>query len=184
MNSLSDPFATRRQCVLALLSSMVAWPAASQTPPTEVLLTVTGKGVKRVADKGAPATESTTAAEVAEFTLAALAAMPQHTITTKAPWHDGVRSYSGPLLRDVLAAAQAQASAARFIALNDYKIDMPLEDAALYPVVLAIRLDGKPMLVRDKGPLFVMYPFDKHPELAKTKYFSRCVWQLNRIELL
>lgn len=184
MKSLSSLPASRRHCVLALMISLTAWPAASQTPPTEVLLTVTGKGVKRVADKGALAAEPAAAAEVAEFTLAALAAMPQHTIITKAPWHDGVRTYSGPLLRDVLAAAQAQSGAARFIALNDYKIDMPLEDAALYPVVLAIRLDGKPMLVRDKGPLFVMYPFDKHPELAKTKYFSRCVWQLHRIELL
>ncbi len=184
MNSSSTSSCSRRLCVFALLSGLMAWPAAGQTPPTEVLLTVTGKGVKRVVDKNMPAAELIAAAEVAEFTLAALAAMPQHTITTKAPWHDGVRTYSGPLLRDVLAAAQAQAPTARFVALNDYKIDMPLEDAALYPVVLAIRLDGKPMLVRDKGPLFVMYPFDKHPELAKTKYFSRCVWQLHRIELL
>jgi hypothetical protein len=185
MNTLPALPPSRRECILAMLGCTVSWAARAQTPPpTQVLLTITGKGVKRPADKNAAVAVPANMAEVAEFTLAALAAMPQHTIATKAPWHDGVRSYSGPLLRDVLAAAQAQATMARFIALNDYKIEIPLEDAAMYPVVLAIRLDGKPMLVRDKGPLFVMYPFDKHPELAKTKYFSRCVWQLHRIELI
>jgi hypothetical protein len=185
MNTPPERSPSRRDCVATLVGLGAAWTAGAQTtpPPSEVLLTIAGKGVKRLSDKAAVASEAA-ATEAVDFTLAALAAMPQHTITTKAPWHDGVRTYSGPLLRDVLAAANAQASSARFIALNDYRADIPLEDARQYPVVLAIRLDGKPMLVRDKGPLFVMYPFDKHPELAKTKYFSRCVWQLHRIELI
>jgi hypothetical protein len=164
----------------AALACSMALPAPAQTGPAgfEVLLTITGSGVVQPSGPGAPAA---TQPQTAQFTLPMLAALPQHTITTKLPWHDGERSYSGPLLRDVLAAAKLQAAQARFIALNDYKTDIPLSDATDYPVVLAIRLDGKPMLVRDKGPLFVMYPFDKHPELRQTKYFSRCVWQLLQI---
>lgn len=184
MNYFLDSSMSRRCCMAALLGCGLAWRVGAQTTPADIVLTVTGKGVKRLGDKNTPPAGDAAALDVAEFTLAALAALPQHTVSTKTPWHDGVHSFSGPLLRDVLAAAQARADMGRFVALNDYKIDIPLEDAALYPVVLAIRLDGKPMLVRDKGPLFVMYPFDKHPELQKTKYFSRCVWQLQRIELL
>ena len=39
------------------------------------------------------------------------------------------------------------------------------------------------MSVREKGPLFVMYPFDSQPQLRNAVYFSRCIWQLRSIEL-
>jgi hypothetical protein len=183
--SINSLIAHRRGLIalMALMSCAMPFLVRAQTPPEDIVLTIAGVGVKRVTDSKVPQTGAAASPDTAEFTLAALAALPQHTISTTAPWHDGERSYSGPLLRDVLAAANARATQARFVALNDYKIDIPLEDAQLFPVVLAIRLDGKPMLVRDKGPLFVMYPFDKHPELKQTKYYSRCVWQLRRIEL-
>ena len=45
-------------------------------------------------------------------------------------------------------------------------------------------LDDKPMAVRDKGPLFIIYPFDQHAELRNPVYYSRCAWQLKAIELL
>ena len=35
----------------------------------------------------------------------------------------------------------------------------------------------------EKGPLFVMYPFDTQPALRTAVYFSRCIWQLKSIEL-
>ena len=44
-------------------------------------------------------------------------------------------------------------------------------------------MDGKPLSVRDKGPLFLIYPFDKNPELYNEKYFSRSVWQIKKIEI-
>jgi hypothetical protein len=40
------------------------------------------------------------------------------------------------------------------------------------------------MAVRDKGPLFIIYPFDQHAELRNSVYHSRCAWQLKAIELL
>ena len=51
-------------------------------------------------------------------------------------------------------------------------------------MIVARLLDDKPMSVREKGPLFVMYPFDREPQLRNSQYFSRCVWQLKAIELL
>jgi len=38
--------------------------------------------------------------------------------------------------------------------------------------------------VRDKGPLFMIYPFDAQPELRSAVYYSRSVWQLSEIEVL
>ena len=50
--------------------------------------------------------------------------------------------------------------------------------------VLARLLDDRPMAVRDKGPLFIMYPFDAQPELGRAIYFNRAAWQLRAIEVL
>ena len=37
------------------------------------------------------------------------------------------------------------------------------------------------MPVRDKGPLFIIYPFDANPELKSQTYYSRSVWQVAKI---
>ncbi len=69
------------------------------------------------------------------------------------------------------------------IALNDYSAEMPMEDARKYGVLLALKRDGEYMTVRDKGPLFIIYPFDSNPDLKAQKYYSRSVWQIARIEV-
>ena len=116
--------------------------------------------------------------------MAMLAELPQHSISTRTPWYPRARRFTGPLLRDVLAAAGAQGSTLRLIALNDYSVDMPYEDVQKHDVILAHLLDGQPLSVRHKGPLLVIYPFDSNPELQNSKYYSRAAWQLRTIEVL
>jgi hypothetical protein len=53
-----------------------------------------------------------------------------------------------------------------------------MDDIKDYPVILATRVDGEELSVRDKGPLFVIYPFDEHPDLYNEVIFSRSVWQV------
>ncbi|MFQ1877342.1 hypothetical protein ACK36J_07910 [Aeromonas veronii] len=38
------------------------------------------------------------------------------------------------------------------------------------------------MTLRNKGPLWIIYPLSDHPELNKELYHSRMVWQLTAIE--
>jgi hypothetical protein len=71
----------------------------------------------------------------------------------------------------------------RAIALNDYRVDLPFDDAQHFDVLLARLLDGQPMAVRDKGPLFIIYPFDSSAELRTTVYYSRSAWQLKSLEV-
>ena len=120
----------------------------------------------------------------ASFDLAALTGLAQTTFTTRTPWFADERSFTGPLLRDLLAACGAQGDTLRMTALNDYHADMPVSDTQKHDVILAHLMDGKPMAVRDKGPLFVMYPFSSKPELRSTVYYIRAVWQLRAIEVL
>ena len=120
-----------------------------------------------------------------DFNLAMLDALPQHGFSTATPWFTRPHRFSGPLLRGVLAAAGAQPQARTLlaVALNNYKIELPVDDARQFDVIVASRLDDKPMSVRDKGPLFIIYPFHAHPELRSERYYSRSAWQLRRLEL-
>jgi hypothetical protein len=37
------------------------------------------------------------------------------------------------------------------------------------------------MPVRDKGPLFVIYPYDSRPELKSQLYYGRSAWQVSKL---
>lgn len=118
-----------------------------------------------------------------EFDMAALEKLPQQHFTTAAPWFSAPRTFTGPLLRDVLAAAGARGTTLRAVALNDYKIEIPADDAQRFDVIVARLMNGRPMAVRDKGPLFIVYPFDSRAELRSERYYSRSAWQLRSIEV-
>lgn len=119
----------------------------------------------------------------AQFDMAMLERLPQTSFTTRTPWYAQARKFTGPLLRDVLAAAGASGTMLKAVALNDYWVEIPFEDAARHDVIVARLLDDKPMAVRDKGPLFMVYPFDAQPELRNPVYYSRSAWQLRTIEV-
>jgi hypothetical protein len=71
----------------------------------------------------------------------------------------------------------------RVIAINDYASTVPVADAE-FDVVLATHIDGAPIPVREKGPLFIVYNFDGQPRLRTEQYFSRSVWQVKSMEIL
>ena len=156
--------------VAALLSSMPA--SALDLPKERVVLTVTG------------VIDETNDGEQAVFDLAMLNALPGRAGAMETPWTDGQTRFSGPLLRSLLAAVGAHGSALRITALNDYSAELPIADATEFDTMLATKMDDKPMSVRDKGPLFLVYPFDTNPELYNEKYFSRSVWQIKSIEVI
>lgn len=119
----------------------------------------------------------------AVFDLPMLEALAGRTAAMNTPWTEGRTTFSGPLLSSVLDAAGAHGKTLKLMALNDYSADVPMEDASTLKTILATRLNGKLMSVRDKGPLFMIYPFDTNPELFNEKYFSRSVWQIQSIEV-
>ena len=160
--------------MLGTAAAALGAPAARalEVPAGPVVLTVTGKVA--LPNDGPRAV----------FDMAMLEQMPQGSFTTKTPWYAQPRKFTGPLLRDVLAAAGAQGTTLRALALNDYRVDIPFADAQLHDILVARLLDDRPMPVRDKGPLFIIYPFDSKPELRNAVYYSRSAWQLKAVEVL
>lgn len=121
---------------------------------------------------------------VTEFSRADIKSFEQVSYSTATEFTDGTPEFSGPLVRDVLASVDASgASVAVMTAANDYSIEIPMADFQKYDVILATSVDGKRLSLRDKGPIWVMYPLDNHEELQDPLYNSRLIWQIIRIEL-
>ena len=120
---------------------------------------------------------------VARFDLAMLQAVGQGRIATANPWSEGVRTYDGVPAAALMAYLGAEGSAVEAVALNDYTVTIPIADFTAYGVLFATHKDGKPMPVRDKGPIFVVYPFDAQPKLTDTMYYERSIWQLTRLKV-
>lgn len=118
-----------------------------------------------------------------ELDRVGLESLGLHTIVTETPWHQGEVKFSGPLFRDLLTALNAKGDTVRATALNDYQIDIPRADLERYPVILATRIDDQPMTVRMKGPVFVVYPYQDHPELQTNQIYERSIWQLRHLEV-
>ncbi len=165
----------RRYLAAALLTSAtLALPLATlaqDTRPGRLQLSISGK------------IGSVPPGERVMFDRTQLETLPQKTFTTHTPWDDKPTRFSGPLLRDILATVQARGSQIKAIALNDYKVTIPVADSQKYDVVLALRMNGELIPVRTKGPFFIVYPFDNAPELRSTTYYSRSIWQLKALEV-
>lgn len=116
------------------------------------------------------------------FSLADLLAMEQTTIVTKNDYVDEATEFRGPSLRSILEDMDVERDATlKMIALNDFSSDVPAADAFDYDVILAVLREGEPMSVREKGPIWVIYPMDEHPDLQDEIYNDRLVWQLKTI---
>ena len=168
--------------MVACASAALAWaPASAADSPaagkdrhdttSAVVLTVSG----RIAQHNAP--------QQYRWSMAMLEALPQHSFSTLTPWAQQPLQFSGPLLRDVLQTVGAQGQQLVARALNDYSVQIPVQDALAYDMVVATRMNGQPMSVRQRGPLFVVYPFDSKTELKSPTYIERSIWQLRAIEV-
>jgi hypothetical protein len=167
---------TNRLLVATILAATVPLTSALArdlpSPEGVVVLTITGQ------------IENLNADGAANFDLAMLSAVEQRDTVTQTPWHEGTPTFSGPLGTALLEAVGASGETLRITALNDYVVELPIEDLLEYPVIFATHLDGEPMSVRDKGPLFLIYPFAEYPELFNEVQFSHSIWQIRLIEVL
>lgn len=119
----------------------------------------------------------------AAFDRATLESLGMVSFTTTTPWYKDPSKFEGVPLKVLMQRVGATGTKIRAIALNDYSAEIPIEDAQRYNVILALKRDGQYMPIRDKGPLFVVYPFDTDADLKNQKFYSRCVWEVARMEV-
>lgn len=139
-------------------------------PPGDVVLTVTGKIAAH------------NAGDTFALDEAQLAALPQTSFTTSTIWTSGTPTFQGVLLKDLIAAAGATGKTIGLKAANDYTITIPAGDVKDDAPLLAYLMDGKPMSLRDKGPIWMVYPYDANDEYRTETTYSRSIWQLIEID--
>lgn len=119
----------------------------------------------------------------AEFDEGMLRDLGTHIVATDTPWTTGVNEFGGPLVRDLLAAVDARGTIVTARALNDYEVQIPISDFLDHNTILAIQINGKRMSVRERGPIWIIYPWDEKPGLKNEEIYTRSIWQLFELEI-
>lgn len=103
------------------------------------------------------------------------------TVETHSPWYDGLTRFEGVPLKKLMEYVGAKGTVVTAVALNDYVSTLPMSDIEKFNVILAMKRDGNYMEVREKGPLFVIYPYDTAAELQTQTYYTRSAWQVAKL---
>ncbi len=165
-----------RLCAGALAALALVGAAAHAAEPLpepqgRVILEITGE------------IDVTNQGEAAAFDRAMLTALPQAELTTYTDWTEGEQVFTGPRLADVLERVGAGGDTLHARALNDYEADIPRSDAQQYKVVLALRRNGEQLSVRDKGPIWIVYPHPNPESEEPSPHNYKSVWQLEAIDV-
>ena len=84
----------------------------------------------------------------------------------------------------MIKAIGAKGSKLKATALNNYSVEIPISDAVAGGPVLAYKIDGERLSVREKGPIWLVYPYDENVAYKTETIYSRSIWQLERLEVL
>lgn len=117
------------------------------------------------------------------FDMEMLKALPPARLDTTTAVTDGLRRFDGFLMRDLLELVGAQGDTLTAGALNDYAIDIRIEEFNRFDVLVAYAMDGTALHPSDKGPLWIVYPRDQHAALQDIRYDYRWVWQLRWLDI-
>lgn len=142
---------------------------ASEMPNNKTILTVSG---------------AINAERQVKFDMTMLQTLPQYSITTHNPWAKGLHTYQGFSAIDLLKRLGSQSTLIQVTALNDYMTEIPVSDFAENGAIFATHQDGKPMSVRNLGPIMVIYPFDERKELKSELFYGRSIWQIRHIKAM
>ena len=164
---------SRRQAMGAALAMlMLARPArALEAPKGDVILTVDG-AIQNMNGNGN-----------ASFDLAMLESLPKASFKTASPWFQQKTLFEGTPLKSLLEALGAQGTSMSATAINDYAVDIPMEDASQHNALLAYKVDGEYLPVRKKGPLWIVYDYDSDAQLRSEIFYTRSIWQLRSLTI-
>ena len=166
-------FSLKKTCAFVLLFWAFAANADHLSAPLgDVILTVKGQMTQ------------TNTPEGASFDLDMLQKVGTVTFSTTTPWTEGVQTFTGVPLNHLLMHIGAAPSRMKVAAINEYQVEVPATDAVDGGPILAWEQSGRMLSIREKGPLWLVYPFDSKSEYRTEEIHSRAVWQVVQIELI
>lgn len=103
-------------------------------------------------------------------------------LRTSTPFTDGVKVFAGITGSQFVKATGVTGRVVHAEAVNGYKVVIPWAVFATGTLLIAYERDGKPMAVRDKGPFWIVFPFDSSAEFRSDTYKSYAIWSITRFE--
>ncbi|MBY6160965.1 oxidoreductase [Mameliella alba] len=155
----------------AVLLAGAAFAQDLPEPRGPVVLTVTGE-IGRTNGDGA-----------ARFDLDMLRAIGETEIVTDTIWTADTSTFTGVELEDLLDYLQSDGVEIEARAINDYAVSVPAADGVDGGPIIAFEMDGKIMSRRDKGPLWLIYPYAASSEYRTEVIYARSIWQLDRMDI-
>ncbi len=179
---------------LYLLISTLILAACGQVAPTSTTYTSVTTGTIKPGDSiPAPTGDSIltingnisqkNSGDALQFDLATLESIGLIEYDVNDPFVKKNIVYTGVLFSQLLkvAGASSDATTITLSALDDYSVDMKIEDVNKWPILVALKADGEHMPIDKNGPLINIIPYDDFPELDHLTYDAVWVWSLSEI---
>jgi hypothetical protein len=158
--------------LMLLLLPLTAIADTLPAPKGKVLLTITGN-IKHSNGDG-----------IASFDREMLEALGMVKLDTETYWTDGLQQFEGVPAKAIFELVGVTEGQLRVHGIDDYSASVPVEDMYEHRTLIALKNHGEYMKIRNKGPLWLVYPLDERQQLKKKQINSRSVWQLSMIEVL
>jgi hypothetical protein len=106
--------------------------------------------------------------------------MEQEVIETSTAWTEGKTKFSGPSMADVLEEAGFAGETVTAEALDGYAIEIPRERLTGDGAILATGMNDA-ALPEDKAPYWIVFPYDRSPEMNDADHQSWSVWAVTKL---
>ncbi|MFT5630768.1 MAG: hypothetical protein ACI9HB_001939 [Gammaproteobacteria bacterium] len=120
---------------------------------------------------------------VLQLDYESLSAFDATMIETSTIWTEGTHVFEGVSLHTLAEYLSVTDGMILATAINDYMVEIPVSDAVEGGPIVAYLMDGEKMSVREKGPLWVIYPYDSNSDYRSEVTYTRSIWQLDRLEI-
>ena len=115
-----------------------------------------------------------------ELTSEELAEMKQEVIETSTAWTDGMTKFSGPTFTDVLNEVGLAGETVTAEARDGGSVAIPRERLTGDGAILATSMNDAP-LPADKAPFWIIFPYDRAPEMNDEQHQSWSVWAVTKL---
>jgi hypothetical protein len=165
--SVSRRLAVALALMVAPLSA--SWADGLPAATGEVILTIDG-----MVAENAPAGGYT-------LDLEGLKSLQKQEFQTTTIWTDGSLTFTGVPLKTLLTEAGATGTIVVAEALNGYAVEIPVADLDDKAPIVAYFINGESFSRRDKGPLWVVFPYDSDEKYKSEVNYAYSIWQLQRL---
>lgn len=141
-------------------------------PTGDVILTISGE------------IDMTNVGDTLQLDRETFAALADRAFETSTTWTKGIHTFHGLSLHTLTELLALTEGSLLATAVNGYTIEIPVSDAQPDGPMIAYQMNGHDMSVREKGPLWIVYPYDSSPDYRTAVIHSRSIWQLDRLTVV